>query len=258
MTFYDKVRPVKQREVQRLQGREQELLRELEAVPAPLGFRAALEAKDPALIAEVKRASPSKGSFVENLDAAWQASRYVQGGASAVSVLTEEVYFRGTLNDLASVKKEVEVPVLRKDFILSELQVLEARSYGADAVLLIVGFLSRQALRRLLASVKSLGMEALVEVHTPKELEVAASEGAEIIGINTRNLQDLTVDLSVAEALFPLLPEGCLGVVESGIRGPADISRLSAAGFRAFLVGECLVRSSDPWQTLKELSGAEN
>ena len=255
MIFYDRVRPVKEREVEALRGMEEELSRTSAALPPVCSLSKALQSKDPAIIAEIKRASPSKGIFAADLNASEQALAYKSGGAAALSVLTEEEFFHGSLEDISAVKEVVSIPVLRKDFILDKLQITAARASGADAVLLIVGFLSCETLCGLLEALNSLGMEAIVEVHDEKELRTAVGAGAGIIGINNRNLKNLTVDLAVSEELLPLVPDNCLTVVESGIHGRADIERLQKAGAGAFLIGEHLVRSENPEQALRELSG---
>lgn len=253
MKFYDDVREIKQREVAALAGREAELKERAGAAPPPRSLRASLEAADPAIIAEIKRASPSKGVFAPALDASAQARRYAAGGARGISVLTEEVYFKGSLEDLALASSAVSVPVLRKDFILDRRQILAARAHGADAVLLIVGFLETGQLTSLLSAVRETGMEALVEVHDEAELDVAVAAGARIIGINNRNLRTLTVDLAVSERMLPLVPSTSVAVVESGIHGVDDITRLRRVGARAFLIGEHLARSGDPAQSLRDL-----
>ncbi len=255
MMFYDKVRPVKEAEAQALRGREKELAERIEKAPAPRSLYDALMRKTPSIIAEIKRASPSKGVFSDRLDASAQARVYERGGAAAVSVLTEERYFHGSLADLAQVRAAVSVPVLRKDFLLDPLQVHAARAGGSDAVLLIVGFLNEKTLEELFAEAAALGLDALVEVHDENELTKAAALGAKLIGINNRNLRSLEVDLAVSERLLPLVPRGAVVVVESGIHGRADIQRMQRAGAGAFLVGEHLVRSGDPQEALRRLRG---
>ncbi len=246
MKLYDDLRRIKLREVAALAGHRAELADRCAAAGPARSLTAALDSVDPAIIAEVKRASPSKGALAPDLDAAVLASSYVRGGAAAVSVLTETEYFRGSLADLASVRKAVPVPVLRKDFLLDPLQVLDARAHGADAVLLIVGFLEDRGLGSLLEVVRDTGMEALVEVHDEGELRQAWRAGAELIGINNRDLRTLRVDLATTERLMPLIPPGSHVVVESGIHGVADRDRMRRCGARAFLIGEHFVRSGDP------------
>lgn len=255
MGFYDDVRKVKEREVAALQGAERDLeARAARAAPVR-SLRAALAARPPAIIAEVKRASPSKGVIRADLDAAAQARKYAAGGAAAVSVLTEEVYFHGSLADLAAVRAAVDVPVLRKDFILDRRQLLAARAAGADAALLIVGFAGPERLAALLAAAREIGLEALVEVHDEEELARAVDAGSELVGINNRDLRTLRVDLGVSERLLPRVPAQCTAVVESGVLGPDDVARLGRAGARAFLIGEYLSRAADPAAAIRELRG---
>jgi len=253
--FFDIIRPLKLREAAQLVSIKEELEERCMNAPAPLSLSAALGERDPAIIAEVKRASPSRGVFAAGLDAAKQARMYVRGGASAISVLTEPRYFHGSLQDLEKVRQAVGVPVLRKDFILDPLQVTAARAAGADAVLLIVGFLRDAGLlARLRAHTESLGMEALVEVHNEEELREALGCGAKLIGINNRDLETLAVDLATGERLLKLVPPEVTVVIESGIHGREDLKRLRRAGARAFLIGEHLVRSADPERALRELT----
>ncbi|MCL0089810.1 indole-3-glycerol phosphate synthase TrpC [Dehalococcoidia bacterium] len=205
------------------------------------------------LIAEVKRASPSKGLLAPNIDAATFARTYEEAGAAAVSVLTESEYFRGSLTDLESVRAAVGLPILRKDFILDPYQVYEARAHGADAVLLIVGILSPVELRSLLETTHSLGMTALVEIHDREELEQVLAIDPEIIGINNRNLADFGVSLETTVQLRLLVPG--LVVSESGIHTRDDVVKLEDAGVDAILVGEALVSSPDPARKIRELLG---
>jgi len=206
------------------------------------------------VIAEFKRASPSKGAINEGAAAGETARAYERGGASAVSVLTEEDYFRGSLADLAEVKAAARLPVLRKDFIFAEYQVYESAAAGADALLLIVAALDDErlaSLRRLAED--ELGMDALVEVHTAEEMRRAAGAGARLVGVNNRNLRTFNVSLDTSEELSRHAPAGALLVAESGINTAADIRRLRACGFGAFLIGETLMRAGRPEETLREL-----
>ena len=196
------------------------------------------------IIAEVKRASPSRGALAEIPDPALQASLYEQGGASAISVLTEERRFGGSLADLEAVTARVSVPVLRKDFIATPYQVFEARAAGADLVLLIVAGLSRTVLTELHGLITDLGMTPLVETHSAEELEVAIDLGAELIGVNARNLKTLEVHPDAFGGLVPALPESCVRVAESGIRGIDDARRYAGEGADAVLVGEALVTAA--------------
>lgn len=234
-------------------------LRERQLMVSEASLRGAIELVAPALdpvpalrrpglsvISEVKRSSPSKGSLAPIPDPAALALRYQAGGAAAISVLTEQRRFSGTLADLDAVRAAVAIPVLRKDFIVTEYQVLEARAHGADLVLLIVAALGDQELTSLHRLVTSLGMTALVEVHTPEEARRAADLGATVVGVNARNLKTLQVDTSVFGQLVGLLPAQAVKVAESGILTLDDALAAHAAGADAILVGEALVRSGDP------------
>jgi indole-3-glycerol phosphate synthase len=221
---------------------------------APRGFRRALEsAERPRVIAEIKRRSPSRGEIRPDFDAVACARAYATAGAAALSVLTDERYFGGSLALLTQVREAVSLPLLRKDFILDAYQVDEARVYGADAVLLIAAALDPSALRSLAAHAEAIGLDALVEVHDERELEAALAAGADLIGINNRNLRTFEVDLGVTERLAGKLPEGCVVVSESGIFTSRDWERLEAAGAHAFLVGEALMRESDVGAALRRL-----
>ncbi|MFP4159884.1 MAG: indole-3-glycerol phosphate synthase TrpC [Desulfobacterales bacterium] len=205
------------------------------------------------VIAEIKRASPSKGDIRRDLDPALLAAAYEQGGASALSVLTDNPFFKGSLDDLVSAKKASSLPVLRKDFIISEYQVYEAAARGADAVLLIVRILSGQQLPDLMALCEELSLDALVEVHTQSDLENALKAGAVLIGINNRNLASFETDLSTATSMSASLGSGQIAVAASGISSRKDIEENLASGISRFLVGESLVRSNSPEGLLKEL-----
>lgn len=227
-----------------------------EAAP-PRGFAWALRRGDRvALIAEVKRASPSKGPLHPTLDPATLARTYASAGADAVSVLTEGKWFQGSWEDLHAARAAVTVPVLRKDFIVDPWQVWETRAEGADALLLIVRALEDPLFRELLAASREAGLAALVEVHDEAEMLRAVDAGAEVIGINNRNLDTFVTDLSVTERLAPLVPRGRTIVGESGISSRADVERLARAGVHAILVGEELVRSPDPAATIQVLLGS--
>lgn len=208
-----------------------------------------------ALIAEVKRRSPSKGVLVETLDPVAQARAYESGGASAISVLTDDRYFGGSLADLDAVRRAVALPVLCKDFILTPYQVHEARAHGADLILLIVGALDDDDLVELQALACELGMTPLVEVHDQHELARAVAVGARLIGINNRDLTDFSVDLLTTEYLAPLVPDEAIVVSESGLATCEDVERVRRAGARVILVGETLMRSGDPTATIRELLG---
>jgi indole-3-glycerol phosphate synthase len=205
------------------------------------------------VIAELKRASPSRGLLRHHYRRREIASGYAAGGASALSVLTEENYFLGSTQDLAEVRQAVDIPVLRKDFILDSYQVYESVAAGADALLLIVAALPELDLRSLLDLCQQLRIAALVEVHTEAELERAAEAGAQIIGVNNRNLKTMEVNLETSFQLRAKMPQGCLAVSESGIKTVLDLRRISEAGFNAVLMGERLMAQSDPGETLHEL-----
>jgi indole-3-glycerol phosphate synthase len=218
-------------------------------------FRRALAAR-PAIIAEIKRASPSRGVLAEDFDVPARAARYECGGAAALSVLTDEKFFGGSLEDLVRARHAVTVPVLRKDFTVDPIHVVEAAAHGADAILLIAAILSETELREWRELAAGFGMASLVEVHNRQELEAAAASGAEIIGVNNRNLATFEVSIETSLELAPHLPPGALKVSESGIHSAADVRRLREAGFTAFLVGESLMRSADPARAIRELAGA--
>jgi indole-3-glycerol phosphate synthase len=225
------------------------------AVP-PLDVMAALRAPGIGVIAEVKRRSPSKGDLAVIPDPADLAASYAAGGARVISVLTEERRFAGSLADLAAVRAAVEVPILRKDFIVSPYQVHEARAFGADLVLLIVAALEQNALDALLDRVESLGMTALVEVHTEEEADRALEAGAKLIGVNARNLHTLDIDRTIFGRIAPGLPNDVLRVAESGVRGPADLLTYAGWGADAVLTGESLVTSGDPKAAVRSLVAA--
>jgi len=232
-----------------------EIVRTAAAQPTPRDFAGALRGARFALISEIKKASPAKGWLHEELDILKQAKMYEQGGASAVSVLTEPDYFKGSLEDLKSVRAAVKLPVLRKDFILGRYQVYEARLYGADAVLLIVSLLAPDTLRDLISLAHEMKMSALVEVHDEAETKTALTAGARIIGINNRNLADFTVDLGTSLKLRPLVPPEITVISESGIATKEDVSRLKGAGINGILVGEALVKAENPEAKIRELLG---
>jgi indole-3-glycerol phosphate synthase len=224
----------------------------LAARPALDGL-AALRAPGVGVIAEVKRRSPSKGALASIRDPAWLAREYQAGGARMISVLTEERRFGGSLADLDQVRAAVQTPVLRKDFVIGSYQVHEARAHGTDVVLLIVAALDQNTLIGLRERVESLGMTALVEVHTEEEASRALDAGARVIGVNARNLRTLDVDRSAFERIAPGLPTGIVKIAESGVRGPLDLIEYAAAGADAVLVGEGLVTTTDPRHAVAEL-----
>jgi len=205
------------------------------------------------VIAEVKRASPSRGALADISDPAALAGLYADGGARAISVLTEQRRFGGSLADLDAVRAAVEIPVLRKDFIITPYQVHEARAHGADMVLLIVAALQQPVLHGLLERVESLGMTALVEVHSESEADRALDAGASVIGINARDLKTLTIDREAFSRIAPGLPSGIVTIAESGVRDTADLLAYAGAGADAVLVGEGLVTSGDPRAAVADL-----
>lgn len=221
--------------------------------PAPRSPMPAFRAAGLSVIAEVKRKSPSKGALADIPDPAELASRYELGGATAISVLTEQRRFGGSLDDLDAVRERVEIPVLRKDFIVEEYQLVEARAHGADMALLIVAALDDEELARLHALALELGLTPLVEVHTVEEARRAVDLGAELLGVNNRNLQTLEVDLAQFSRIVEHLPADCVRVAESGITGPEDAARLHAEGAQVLLVGETLVRHQDPTRAVQAL-----
>ncbi len=221
--------------------------------PSPKDAMAVLKGEDVAVIAEVKRASPSKGAMAAIADPAALAADYEAGGASVISVLTEGRRFAGSLADLAAVRAAVQVPVLRKDFVVSSYQLWEARAHGADMILLIVAALEQNALVSLVERAVSIGLIPLVEVHADGELDRALEAGAKIIGVNARDLATLEVDRTVFARLAPQIPDGVLKVAESGIRGPHDLLAYAASGADAVLVGESLVTGKDPRSAVADL-----
>jgi indole-3-glycerol phosphate synthase len=204
-------------------------------------------------VAELKRRSPSRGELRPDFEPVACALDYAEGGAAALSVLTDEHFFGGRLEYLAAVRAAVALPLLRKDFLIDAYQVDEARVAGADAVLLIVSALAPPALAALLGRARALGLDALVEVTDERELDAALSAGADLVGVNNRDLKTFVTDLTVTERLAPRVPASVLLVAESGIAGPADVARLARAGARAFLVGESLMRQPEPGRALRRL-----
>ncbi len=219
---------------------------EIETLRERRGFLAALAARRPAIIAEIKRKSPSKGRLAgENFDPVAQARRYAETGVAAISVLTDREYFGGSLDDLRQVRSAVRVPVLRKDFLIDEIQVAEAAVAGADAILLIAAALDTSRLRTLRILAESFGMDVLVEAHDREELHHAIDSGASIIGINNRSLRTFEESLDTSLSLADEIPSGVLKVSESAIRSRSDIETLMAAGFQAFLIGEQFMRQPE-------------
>jgi len=240
-----------------------ELERRLASAPPVVAFTERLRRDAPmAVIAEVKRASPSKGDIAPGMDAAAQALKYATGGAAGISVLTEPTWFKGTLEDMAGVRAAVDAmgadrpAILRKDFIIDEYQVLEARAHGADSVLLIVAALDDATLARLMTGTRTLGMEPLVEVNNAEEMQRALAAGAKVIGINNRDLRSFKVDLGTTDRLAGMVSGGVLLAALSGISTREDVARFAAAGAGAVLVGEALMVADDPAAKIRELRGA--
>jgi indole-3-glycerol phosphate synthase len=222
----------------------------------PRGFRRALERAAEAgvaVIAELKKASPSKGLLRGSFPVGRMAAELERAGAAALSVLTEETYFLGSLADLSEASAASQLPCLRNDFIVDEFQLLETRASGADAVMLIVAALAPAQLAALLARSRELGLDVLCEVHDARELQVGLAAGCDLIGVNNRDLETFQVDLGTALRLGPRIPAPVLRVAESGIQSTADLQKLRSAGFHAFLVGESLMRADSPGEALKRL-----
>lgn len=247
MSKLDEILHTKRAEIERLRPRREELRAAALLRNDFRRLRNALLRDDGklALIAEVKKASPSAGVIAANFDPVTIAQNYARAGAEAISVLTDEHFFQGHLDHLRAVREVVRLPVLRKDFVLDELQILEAAAAGADAILLIVAALTQEELVRLLASAATCQLDALVEVHSLAELERALATDAEIIGINNRNLATFEVDLAVTETLAEEVPKEIVLVSESGIRSAADLARIKDSGVNAVLIGEALMRAQN-------------
>jgi indole-3-glycerol phosphate synthase len=218
-------------------------------------FAAVLTARKPAIIAEIKKASPSKGLLSADFRPAEQARDYESGGAAALSVLTDREFFQGSLEHLQQARDAVALPVLRKDFTIDEMDIIEAAAHGADAVLLIAAILTREELERFQRRAESLGLTALVEVHNEEELDRALDSGVRILGVNNRDLRSFQVSLETSLRMAPLIPQGVIRVSESGIHSRDDVARLSDAGYEAFLVGEHLMKSGRPAEALRALLG---
>jgi indole-3-glycerol phosphate synthase len=234
------------RELPAIIARRDELERAAQRSPTPPEFCSALQSGRLGLIAEVKRRSPSAGVIRADLDPATRAQTYSAAGASAISVLTDGPFFGGSLDDLVAVARDVPVPVLRKDFILDEAQIAEARAAGAAAVLLIVRALEAARLRELLAYARGLGLEALVEVHTEPELETALAADAAVIGVNSRDLDTFRIDTAAAWELIARVPAGRIAIAESGMHTVADVERAAEAGADGVLIGTALSAAAEP------------
>lgn len=242
---------VKKGEVGRIAGHLEK--RAADSVGSRRDFGAALRATSPAIIAEIKKASPSRGLLLADFDPARIAGAYEAGGAAALSVLTDELHFQGSLHDLDVARASVRLPVLRKDFTIDGTQIVEAAAAGADAILLIAAILTESELRNFRELAETYQMTALVEVHDADELSTAIGSGARVIGVNNRDLRTFEVSLSTSLTLADQMPKGVTTVAESGIHSAADIRQLRQAGFQAFLIGEHLMRSGNPEQAVRAL-----
>jgi indole-3-glycerol phosphate synthase len=239
-----------------LEGRAAELRKAAASAPMRPSLWTALHASSVTLLTEVKRQSPSKGSIAHGLDAVIQAKAYAAGGAAGASILTEAAHFGGSIDDLRDVVREVPLPVLKKDFHVRPVQLLEARAEGASAALLIVRALSPGRLKELMFVGRDIALELLIEVRDEAELELALSLGATMIGVNNRNLETLVIDPGTAERLIPLVPANVVAIAESGIATRADVDRYAAAGADAVLVGSSLSAATDPVAATRALVGA--
>ena len=254
-----KIVEVKSREVDRLKDEVPvaDLEARLQDQSEPLDFAGALSGTRVKIIAEIKKASPSRGVLRENLDVEWLANLYVENGAAAISVLTNTDHFHGSLDDMqaaGTIAHRNDVPVLRKEFVYDPYQVIEARAHGADAILLIASMLRPDQLMRLKSQAEELGMQCLVEVHDEDEVAVAIEAEAKIIGINNRDLRTFHTTLDTTFELAEMVPSECILVSESGLRTPEDIGRVRDAGASAVLIGDALVTAPDPGEKLRELA----
>jgi indole-3-glycerol phosphate synthase len=251
----DKILEATRERVADLRSRRAAVMETAESAAAPPSFEAALTRPGLAVVAEIKRRSPSRGDLAMELDAVEQARRYAAGGAAALSVLTEPVFFAGRPEDLAAARETTGLPILRKDFVIETIQVWEARAMGASAVLLIAGALTPNELAALLDDAGRAGIDALVEVHTIDEAKLSLDLGARMVGVNNRDLASFEVDLTTAEEIAPFLSEAAVTVAESGIHSRNEAIRMRTAGYDAVLVGEALVRSPDPASLIREMAG---
>jgi indole-3-glycerol phosphate synthase len=254
-TILDKILRDKRREVEQMKRKVSlpALKKRIALSKPPLDFAAALRGDGMKLIAEVKKASPSRGLLCRDFDPVRLAQTYAGSGAAAISVLTEVSYFQGSLDHLAAIREAVSIPLLRKDFIFDEYQVYESSAYGADALLLITAILSPEQLGDMLALSRSLGLDCLVEVHNEAELTTALLAGAEIIGINNRDLSTFAVDTNTTRRLRPLIPRDNIVVSESGIKNSQDMKKMKECKVNAVLVGEALVTADDIPSRIREL-----
>lgn len=258
MSLLDDIIQNKKREILKSQKemRLSELFDEIRGLPNPRPFPGVLnEQESVAVVAEIKKASPSAGTIRPDFDPVAIAESYEQNGATAISVLTDKKYFGGCKNHLQAVREKVALPLLRKDFILDPYQVIEARAFGADAILLILNVLSKHQCLELAAAARECELAFLIEVHTIKELESALCEDFTLIGINNRDLSTFEVDLSTTERLIEIIPRDVTAVSESGIKSRKDVERLGAIGLNAVLIGETLMREEDVGAALKNFIG---
>jgi indole-3-glycerol phosphate synthase len=232
-----------------------EIKRKIQQLPPPINFKDTLKKQGISIIAEVKRASPSKGLICSDFHPAQIARQYEIASADAISVLTEETFFRGSSDVLCEVRASVRLPILRKDFIINPYQIYESRAIGADAILLIASLLDSEELTEFKKAADSLGLACLMEAHNEAEVEKVLEAGAEIVGINNRNLSNFHVDLETTKRLAQLVPKECVLVSESGFQKRADVIFAQQAGANALLIGETLMRSADPSAMLRELRG---
>lgn len=251
----DRILDATRERVADLRTRRAAVMEKAEAAAPPPSFENSLSRPGLAVIAEIKRRSPSRGDLAIDLDAVEQARRYANGGAAALSVLTEPVFFAGRPEDLVAARESTGLPILRKDFVLESIQIWEARAMGASAVLLIAAALTPNELAALLDDAGRAGIGALVEVHTIDEAKLSLDLGARIIGVNNRDLATFDVDLATAEEIAPFLSGAAVTVAESGIHSRIEAARMKAAGYDALLVGEALIRSPDPGALIRELAG---
>ncbi len=260
--FLKKIREIKKEEIKKISKADsfQTIRGKAEASQINKDFKKALEKsnikKKPGIIAEIKKASPSKGNIKLDIDAGVYAKKYEQAGACAVSVLTEQFYFKGSVNDLAAASSCVSIPVLRKDFVISSFQIYESKARGAGSVLLINKLLENRQLKNYIDLARQLKMEPLVEIHSEWEIESALTAGAKIIGINNRNLETLETDLEVSKRVAPLLRKNIILVEASGISSPLDIKKGMELNIYNFLVGESIVRAENPEVFIKNLINA--
>jgi indole-3-glycerol phosphate synthase len=255
LSILERILAVKRAEISAARSKRGSIEAQAHAAPPPRDFIAALRAKQPAVIAEIKRASPSKGLLRADFDPAAIAKSYEKGGAACVSILTDKEFFQGAPQHLREARAACSLPVLRKDFLIDPYQVFESRALGADCVLLIAACLADSEMGDLELRAHGLGMAVLVEVHDAQELERALKLKTPLIGINNRNLRSFETRLETTLDLLPQIPRDRLVITESGILSEADVSRMRAAGVQAFLVGEAFMRASDPGAELEKLFG---